>query len=360
VRSGRGIRSGSVRARTTRPPGSAGRATRCGSSAGRGNLFASAPCPRATIDGGLSILPPSTYLEIRDLEITVSEPRPAAPVPPDPTYRNVNRPWGGLNVNTGTGCKFINLVIHDNSQGVSWWSASRDSELYGCIIYDNGWAGTDRGHGHAIYTQNADGTKTIADCILTGGHGYTLHAYGSSRADVDNYLVAGNIVYAADTFLIGGGKPSHNIRVHDNILYGVAMQLGYSAPRNEDCEVLDNVIVDADLRINRFERVTEERNLVLARGDARPKGVRAILRPNTYDSRRAHLAVLNWERRPEVEVDAGAFLQAGEVYRLLDPHDVFGAPVRSGTADGRPIRVPVAGEFATFVLMKGGEEGRRR
>ena len=96
------------------------------SSAGRDTLSASVPCPaRATIDGGLNILPPATYVEIRDLEITVSEPRPAAPVPPDPSYRNVNRPWGGLNVNTGTGCKFINLVIHDNSQGVSWWSASR-------------------------------------------------------------------------------------------------------------------------------------------------------------------------------------------------------------------------------------------
>jgi hypothetical protein len=315
---------------------------------------------RATIDGGLNIIPPATYVEVRDLEITVSEPRPAAPLPPDPTYRNINRPWGGLNVNAGMGCKFINLVIHDNSQGVSWWSASRDSELYGCILYDNGWPGTDRGHGHAIYTQNADGTKTIADCILTGGHGYTLHAYGSSRADVDNYLVAGNIAYAANTFLIGGGKPSHNIRAYENILHGVVMQLGYSAPRNEDCEARDNIIVDADLRINRFERVNAERNLVLARGDARPKGVRAIVRPNKYDPHRAHLAVLNWEKRPEVEVDAGAFLQAGAAYRLLDPRDIFGTPVRSGTADGRPIRVPMAGEFAAFVLMKGGEEGRGR
>jgi hypothetical protein len=318
------------------------------------------PGARATIDGGLNILPPATYVEIRDLEITVSEPRPAAPVPPDPSYRNVNRPWGGLNVNTGTGCKFINLVIHDNSQGVSWWTPSKDSELYGCLIYDNGWAGTDRGHGHAVYTQNADGTKTIADCVMTGGHGYTLHAYGSSRADVDNYLVAGNIAYAANTFLIGGGKPSRHIRVHDNILHGVGMQLGYSAPRNEDCEVRDNVIVDAGLRINKFEQVTQERNLVLARGEARPKGVRAILRPNRYDPRRAHLAVLNWEKRPEVEVDAGEFLKAGESYRLLDPRDVFGKPVRAGTADGRPIRVPMAGEFAAFVLRKDGEEGRGR
>ena len=67
-----------------------------------------------------------------------------------------------------------------------------------------------------------------------------------------------------------------------------------------------------------------------------------------------------YERRPEVEVDAGEFLKAGESYRLLDPRDVFGKPVRAGKADGRPIRVPVAGEFAAFVLMKAGVEGRGR
>jgi hypothetical protein len=56
---------------------------------------------RVTIDGGLNIQPPATHVWIWDLEILVSESRPSAPVPPDPTYANVNRPWGGLNVNTG-------------------------------------------------------------------------------------------------------------------------------------------------------------------------------------------------------------------------------------------------------------------
>ena len=91
-------------------------------------------------------------------------------------------------------------------------------------------AGTDRGHGHAIYTQNEDGTKTVTDCIMTGGYGYTMHAYGSKRAYVDNYLIEGNIAYKANMFLIGGGRPSHDIRVLENYLYGVSMQIGYSAP----------------------------------------------------------------------------------------------------------------------------------
>ncbi len=55
-----------------------------------------------------------------------------------------------------------------------------------------------------------------------------------------------------------------------------------------------------------------------------------------------------------MEVDAGDFPKAGEPYRPMDPRDIFVKPVRAGTTDGRPIRVPMAGESAAFVLMKDG------
>ena len=53
---------------------------------------------RVTVDGGLDVQPPATHLWIWDLEILVAEPRPSSPIEPDPTYANVNRSWGGLNV----------------------------------------------------------------------------------------------------------------------------------------------------------------------------------------------------------------------------------------------------------------------
>jgi len=310
------------------------------------------PGERVTIDGGLNVQPPSTHLWIWDLEILVSEPRPEKPVPPDSTYLNVNRPWGGLNVYSGEGCKFINLVIHDNSQGVSWWAGSSNSELHGCILYDNGWAGTDRGHGHAIYTQNRDGLKTVSDCIFTGGFGYTLHAYGSSRAFVDNYLVEGNMAYDAHAFLIGGGRPSHGIRVFTNFFFGVPVQLGYSAPTNADCAVRGNVIVNAGLSINRFGQVTQENNLVVGRNDPRPTGIGVVLRPNKYEANRAHLAIFNWERKPVVSADVSSFLKPGDKFVVLNPRDFFGAPVLSGIADGQLLRIPVSGDFAAFVLLR--------
>ncbi len=305
-----------------------------------------------TIDGGLNIQPPSTHLWSWDVEILVSEPRPPAPVPPDPSYKNVNRPWGGLNVYSGQECKFINLVIHDNSQGVSWWAASQESEMHGCILYDNGWAGTDRGHGHAIYTQNNEGVKTISNCIFTGGYGYTLHAYGSSRADVNNYRVEGNIAYDAHTFLIGGGKPSHGIQVLTNCFYGVPVQLGYGARTNENCEVRDNVIVNADLTINRFKSVVSEGNQIVAKDDPRPGGSRVFLRVNKYDPHRANVAIFNWERQSSVDVDVSTLLTIGDSFRLMNPRDFYGMPVLTGKVAGPKIKVPMDGEFAAFVLIK--------
>ena len=309
---------------------------------------------RATIDGGLSIQEPATYLWVRDLEIVVSEnfsmPRRIEEGGSHP--QSYGRPWGGLNVYSGRGCKFIHLVIHDNAQGVSWWSGSRDSELYGSIIYNNGWDAPDRGHGHAVYTQNEGGTKTIADCIMTGGYGYTMHAYGSSRAYVNNYAVEHNVVYEAGRFLIGGGRPSEEIKVLTNFLYQVDMQLGYSAPHNENCEVRGNVIVNGGLQINKFREVERSGNLVLSNEEERPTGARVILRPSRYDDARANLVIYNWARAAQVEVDVSGFMKAGERYRLLNPTNFFGEPVVTGRNNDGTIPVPVKGEFAAYVLLK--------
>jgi hypothetical protein len=248
--------------------------------------------------------------------------------------------------------QIINLVIHDNSQSVSWWVDSQDSEMHGCILYDKGWAGTDRGHGHAIYTQNNEGVKTVSDCIFTGGYGYTLHAYGSSRADVNNYRVEGNIAYDAHTFLIGGGKPSHGIRVLTNWFYGVPVQLRYSARTNEDCEVRGNVIVNSGLKINRFKSVVNESNFILAKNDPRPTGTQVFFRVNKFDLRRANLAILNRERQSNVDVDVSALLKSGDRFRLLNPRDFYGSPILTGKLAGPKIKVPMQGEFAAFVVIR--------
>lgn len=331
---------------------------------------------RVTIDGGLRIVEGSSNLCIWDLEILVSEKRPAAPVPagswPEKDADgNKMRPNGGLHFMGGKNCKAIHLTIHDTQQAISAWKEAVDLEVYGCVLYDNGWAGVDRGHGHAIYTQNQTGAKTIANCIFTGGYGYSMHAYGSKAAYVNHYLIEDNIAYLTNgSFLIGGGRPSEDIRVLRNYLYATTLQLGYGAD-NEDCEVRDNVVVNGTIDIKKFKKVVNEGNVVIEEGKPRPDKVMAVVLPSKYEPNRAHLGVFNLKSgvttRPasepiggpavpaavrEVDVDVSTFLGVGDEYRLLSPRDVFGKPVASGKCNGKTIPVPVAGEFGCFVLMK--------
>src|SRR5690606_37475681 len=138
--------------------------------------------------------------------------------------------------------------------------------LHGCIIYDNGWIGPDRYHGPGIYTQNQNGHKWITNNILFANYSTTIQAYGSRNAYVDGFRVVGNISFAPlregsrAKFLIGGGRPSQDIVVSENILYEVPLQIGYNAPHNEDAIVHDNVIVKAGMSINRYRKVDERNN----------------------------------------------------------------------------------------------------
>ncbi|MDP6635160.1 MAG: right-handed parallel beta-helix repeat-containing protein [Phycisphaerae bacterium] len=347
-----------------RKSGSAGFEVKLTGAKGKPVIVRAAGAKRVTIDGGLSVKAPSTYLQIRDLEIIVSENLPGGPsrvLSEGGSHpKSYARPWGGLNVYSGKGCKFINLVIHDNAQGISWWKGSTDSEVHGCIIYDNGWKGPDRGHGHAIYTQNAEGIKTISDCIMTGGYGQTMHAYGSKRAWVDNYVITGNIAYNGARFLVGGGRASRGITVTENVLYGVSMQIGYNAPHNEGCIVRDNIIVGGGLSIVRYKKAVRSGNTVLPANAKIPAKTPPIIivRANKYDANRANVAICNWTG-DDVRLDAKnlkRILKPGDAYRLIDPRDFYGEPVISGAYDGKAIAVPMKKRlFAAFVLLKGGK-----
>ncbi|HKI18045.1 MAG TPA: hypothetical protein VKA15_09190, partial [Isosphaeraceae bacterium] len=109
----------------------------------------------------------------------------------------------------------------------------------------------------------------------------------------------------------------------------------------------DNIIAKGKLTISRFRSIVDEGNRQTLPDH------KAIVIPNKYDPNRAHLAVYNGAKAPKVTIDVSTFLKAGERFRLLNPRDVFGEPVLSGTCQGPTIAVPMHGEFAPFVLLKG-------
>ncbi|MBI4607186.1 MAG: hypothetical protein HY721_34920 [Planctomycetes bacterium] len=309
------------------------------------------PGERATIlDGEVLVVEPASHVWLWDLEIAGSSPPEKRETKQAGSSPTDLPPLGGLHLHAGEGCKLVSLWIHDNvGGGIGWWVGSKDSEVHGCVIHDNGWRGPDRGHGHCIYAQNRDGVKTISGCLLSVPHdgSYTMHAYGSSRAYVDNFLIEDNVAWEKGPFLVGGGRPSRGIRVLRNYLHEVGMRLGYGA-ENEDCEVRENVVAGGGLTIEKFKVVRES-------GNVRELPARlAVLIPNKYDPDRAHLVIYNGAGAAAVEAAVAPLLKPGDSYRLLRPKDPFGKPVLEGRCEGTAISVPMAGPFAPFILLRRG------
>ncbi len=227
---------------------------------------------RATIDGGLQIgccdrdpkPDQGAYVWFWGLEIKSSNPDRTGTAATDSELA------GSLLLNGvddwAPGSKLIDLVIHDARQGIGIWQEAADSEVYGNLIYYNGFQAPDRGHGHGIYVQNDTGAKTIADNIIFDQFGAGIHAYGSAHARVRNITEDGNIVFNngaisrngqhADNILFASGTGLENIVVQNNFTYHTpADDIGYSRvgwqfdQHNATVMVRNNYWIGGDLGI---------------------------------------------------------------------------------------------------------------
>ncbi len=71
---------------------------------------------------------------------------------------------GGINHSNGEDCKFINLIIYNNTtSGVGSWKSTGGTEFYGCVLYNNGSYYLKNnyltGLGHGFYIQNISQEK---------------------------------------------------------------------------------------------------------------------------------------------------------------------------------------------------------
>src|SRR5712692_10274167 len=191
------------------------------------------PGERAILDGGNSkfdnILSVSgSYTWYWGFEIMSSDPsRVSTQTGSNPT--DIGR-GGGVAIvqtsDTGAGLKFINLIVHDAAGGFGLWAEAIDAEVYGCLVYYNGWTAPDRGHGHGFYVQNLTGTKRIADNIIFSNFSHGIQVYGSAAAALNNVTIQRNTYFdsglPADyqrNLLVGGGSVAQNPRIIDNVLY---------------------------------------------------------------------------------------------------------------------------------------------
>lgn len=210
------------------------------------------PGERATIDGSLLVQGSGTvYWGFEVMNSTFRR------VSTQSTSSPTDIGASGVGVDSrGADNRFVNLVIHDTPTGITAFNAAADNEVYGCLIYNNGWEAPDRGHGHGIYAQNATGTKRIADNIVFNQFGYGLHVYGSSAASLRGFDIEGNVLFTNGSIspksrsnpdaLVGGDAPAGRIVFRENFTYKPngtrTVQLGYDA-LNEDVVASGNYVV---------------------------------------------------------------------------------------------------------------------
>jgi len=137
-----------------------------------------------------------------------------------------------------------------------------------------------------------------------------------------------------------------------NVLQYIDLQIGYGAPYNQDCTILDNLIVNGTLSINRYNKVVKDNNSILSLPKAPLRRTVARWFLNKYDPKRAYLAVFNWNNQETVDIEAKPFLKKGDVFRLLDPKAIYGEARHQETCKANRIIIPVKGTFAIFVVLK--------
>ncbi|MDR2928539.1 MAG: T9SS type A sorting domain-containing protein [Cytophagaceae bacterium] len=160
----------------------------------------------------------------------------------------------------GSNNKLINCTVSNGGgNGVGLWKTAIDSEIYGCIIYHNGYIGDTRGHGHGVYIQNETGTKLVRNNVIFNSYGVGIHVFGET-AHIRGYNIEENTMFNCGLpygmlerhILIGGNQPVERAHVKSNLFYNrqnisskAMMQFGYSyGTTNKSAEFTGNYMVD--------------------------------------------------------------------------------------------------------------------
>ena len=307
-------------------------------------LVRQCPGERATIDCAMSNTPPLTingaWTWYWGFEVCNTSP--------DRTGAR----GAGLNV-LGHDIKIINVVVHDAGVGIGFWSPSIRSEIYGCLIYFNGWQGGlgDRGHGHAIYTQNEQDKKFIRENIMFDQFGYGVHAYTEGGA-LNGFDFEGNVAFNNgvltreglhyDNYLIGGYKPARNIVLRQNFGYhtpgkgGANLALGYEPIRagqlvygNGDALVESNYLAGGSFSSKYWTNMTVRGNTfaLLAGGVSLDPGPGA--------------AAYQWDQNDYFLTGSAAFGYQGRGLSFADWKARTGYDGRSSLAQGPPAGAQV-------------------
>lgn len=305
----------------------------------------------------------------------------------------------------GPRTRFINNIVHDAAQGFGFWTPAVNAELYGNLVYYNGWEAPDRGHGHGIYAQNDTGLKYIANNFVFKNFGWGLHAYtqggriNNIMTEENTFFESGALSVAGRTLdmLHGGYQIAQNPILFNNATYmtqtdndglGGALGLGYVAGCDRATVANNYFAAKSAIDLSSDCPHTEIKNNLFygtAPGSmstdypdntytsSAPDSNNIISRQNTYEPNKIYMTIYNWENTDSVAADLSDLLVAGDTYEIYDVQNYFGDPITSGTYSGTTLDVPMTStavseavgngtvdsthtekEFGSFILVKTG------
>ena len=348
-------------------------------SAGNHVVIRQYPGERAVIDAASGSASPSafyvggSYATYWGFELTNSHPVRT-------TSSTANNVRPNVVANYASHTKYINMTVHDG--GVAFYSDPQyvDVEITGNVIYNNGWQGPDRGHGHAIYTKSDNGTVTIRDNVIFNQYGYGIHLYSNAGSGkLNNISVVGNVSFNNGTLsnnsnsaniLFGQGEVANNGTLNANMTYyspgkgAKNVVAGGDSKQNGSITVNDNyfaggttvfqmgfwssVTMSGNTLMNGSTLATStDPNRTLSSGlnllSGAPGATRVFVRPSPHETGRANIVVYNWGGSGSVSVNLNGVVPSGAQYEIRNAQNITGAPVASGTYGGGSVSVPMSG-----------------
>jgi hypothetical protein len=212
--------------------------------------------------------------------------------------------WPALVANAPGG-RYVNLIVHDAGEnGISFRTQTGVSEVYGCIVFNNG---NNEGLDQGIYASSELTVveKRILDNVLFNNLASGVQVFGDgSHSSIKNVTVIGNISFnnssiaqaqrgREENINYGGDQTAvENVVVEDNLLYfspnvstghnlmaGLARKAGDTF-RNVSTTVRNNYVVGGEtlLQVYEWQQATVEGNTLVA--SALENVVRLNVRPD--------------------------------------------------------------------------------
>lgn len=172
------------------------------------------------LGGAAQMYVTGSYITFQGIRLTSSDP-----VREQSTPNSQNSPHlrGSGFYNLGDFNAFINCVVHDNQDGIFNGNTSSGTEIYGCLVYNNGYVAGGVYNGHGLYMIHSDASNPalIKDNLILNNASLGIKE-DSQGSDTINIDAIGNALANSGSWASGLGATGNLLSASNN---GVAQDI---------------------------------------------------------------------------------------------------------------------------------------